>query len=247
MFLAAHQAVEGIHKRLGSGHHHIGVSGMTGIQTAVLAQANRHLTHGIDAFSDGFHAEFHQFIGDLNQAIEGLANSINRPGANGSLGALLTITGAQGDRGCGAQISPTTHLHSGQLVVGLDLLGVLPNDGLQIAVGDLSLAISEFFKASEGIVEVITIELIPQLLKACADGTATTELAQADAVIGQADGSGINDFVGEAVLQHTVLVDAGFMGKGIGTHDGFVGLHRHAGEVGDQARGFVNLLGLDAC
>ena len=37
------------------------------------------------------------------------------------------------------------------------------------------------------------------------------------------------------------------MGKGIGANDGFVGLHRHAGEVGDQAGGLVDLLGLDSC
>ena len=36
------------------------------------------------------------------------------------------------------------------------------------------------------------------------------------------------------------------MGKGVGADDRLVGLHRHAGEIADQAGGFVDLLGSDA-
>ena len=35
------------------------------------------------------------------------------------------------------------------------------------------------------------------------------------------------------------------MGKGIATHDRFIGLYRHPRQVGNQARGFINLLGVD--
>ena len=50
------------------------------------------------------------------------------------------------------------------------------------------------------------------------------------------DAFGRHDLVGAGVLQHAVLVDAAFMGKGIGADDRLVGLHRHAGDAADQAR-----------
>ena len=47
----------------------------------------------------------------------------------------------------------------------------------------------------------------------------------------------LHDFVGCAVLQHAVLMNAGFMRKSVVAHNGFVARHRHAGERGEQAAG----------
>ena len=48
------------------------------------------------------------------------------------------------------------------------------------------------------------------------------------------------------MLQHAVLMDAGLMGKGIGADDGLVGLHRKAGDRGDEPRRLGDELGLHA-
>ena len=48
------------------------------------------------------------------------------------------------------------------------------------------------------------------------------------------------------MLQHAVLVDAGFMGEGVRADDGLVRLHRETGDGGDQARGAGDHLGIDA-
>ena len=47
------------------------------------------------------------------------------------------------------------------------------------------------------------------------------------------------------MLEHAILMDAGLMSKGIGTHDGLVRLHGKAGDSGDQTRGAEDVFGLD--
>ena len=48
------------------------------------------------------------------------------------------------------------------------------------------------------------------------------------------------------MFKHAVLVYAGFMRKGIGADDGFIRLHRVAGDGGDQFTGGHDLRGIDA-
>ena len=54
-----------------------------------------------------------------------------------------------------------------------------------------------------------------------------------------------HDFIGLAVLQNAVLMDAAFMGKGVAAHDGLVGLDHETRQGGDQTAGFVNFHGVD--
>ena len=61
-----------------------------------------------------------------------------------------------------------------------------------------------------------------------------------------ADGLGRHDFVGFAVLQHAVLMDAGLMRKGVAAHDGLVGGDGAADDERQQAAGRIELLVLDA-
>ena len=43
-----------------------------------------------------------------------------------------------------------------------------------------------------------------------------------------------HDLVGFTMLEHAILMDAGLMGKGIGTDDRLVGLNRKPGNGGHQ-------------
>ena len=62
----------------------------------------------------------------------------------------------------------------------------------------------------------------------------------------EADGFGGHDFVGGFVFDHAVLVDSGFVLKGVGADDGFVGLAFHSGVFSDHfgGGGDVSNLGL---
>ena len=47
------------------------------------------------------------------------------------------------------------------------------------------------------------------------------------------------------MLAHSILVDAGLVGEGVGADDGLVGLHRETGDRRHQARCLDDVLGLD--
>ena len=220
---------------------------MARIEHTLVAQPDRHIAHGIDAFGHRFHRKFHQLIGHLGQPIERLTHRIHRPGADRRLAELGAIRSHQGDGGGGLQASATAHLHAleGEAAAIL-LLHLLAHDRLEIAVADFPLAIRELLEAGEGIVEILTLERVAQLLEPGPEGAAAAQLAKGDAVVGQTDRAGINDFVGEAVFEHAVLVDATLVSKGVGAHDRLIGLHRHAGEIAHQPRGLGDLLGAHA-
>ena len=62
-------------------------------------------------------------------------------------------------------------------------------------------------------------------------GVPAAVLAQHQLGLLQADVLGAHDFVGLAMLEHAVLMDAGFVGEGVLADDGLVALHLHAGDV----------------
>ena len=64
--------------------------------------------------------------------------------------------------------------------------------------------------------------------------------------LAQTDGFGAHDLVRHGVFEHTVLVNAGLVSEGIGTHDGLVGLHHDPGDQADQATAGMDVFGIDA-
>ncbi len=71
-------------------------------------------------------------------------------------------------------------------------------------------------------------------------------LAQDDAIGGHADRFRGHDLIAERIAEHAVLVNAGFMGEGIASDDGLVGLHVEAEGAGEHLAGGVDLGAVDA-
>ena len=118
---------------------------------------------------------------------------------------------------------------------------------MQILVENFVLLVRQFLEAGKrGIERFFRFQLDAQFRQAGAEGVAAGMLAQHHLVGAPAHILGAHDFVGFAVLEHAVLMDAGFVGKGIGADDGLVGLHREAGNAGHQAAGRHDLGGVDA-
>ena len=141
----------------------------------------------------------------------------------------------KGHCGGGLKAAATTHLHQLELIAGLRLLHLLTHDRFEVTVCDLSLAVSQVFKAGKSLIKVFAAEVVTQLFQAGTHSATAAELAEGDAVIAEAHRLGIHNFVGEPVLQHPVLMNPRLMGKGIRPNNGLVRLHHHAGEVGHQA------------
>ena len=79
-------------------------------------------------------------------------------------------------------------------------------------------------------IQLAAIELEAQLLAAQPQGMTSGVLAQHQLGVGHAHRLRGHDFVGQRVLQHAVLMDAGFVRESIAAGHRLVGLHRHAGD-----------------
>ena len=88
--------------------------------------------------------------------------------------------------------------------------------------------------------------MMAQAGQALAQRVPAAVLAQHQLRLGKAHVFGTHDFVGAAMLQHAVLVDAGFMRESILADHGLVARQAHSQQVGQQARARVQALGDDA-
>ena len=121
------------------------------------------------------------------------------------------------------------------------------DQGLQVLVENFVLLVGQILEAREGGVErFFAVQHDAQFLQARAEGIAAGEFAQHQLVRAPAHVLGAHDFVGLAVLEHAVLMDAGFVRESIGADDGLVRLHRIAGDAGDQFGSRHDLRGVDA-
>jgi len=77
------------------------------------------------------------------------------------------------------------------------------------------------------------------------NGSASGVLAQNDMAVADPDGLGRHDLVGDFLLDQAVLMDAGFVRERVGADNGLVRLHGNAGNLRQQARGFINLVCFD--
>ena len=84
-----------------------------------------------------------------------------------------------------------------------------------------------------------------QRIEAAAEGIAAGVLAEHELVGIPAHILGTHDLVGFAMLEHAVLVDARFVGEGVGADDGLVRLDRIAGDLRHQFGGGDDLGRID--
>ena len=87
----------------------------------------------------------------------------------------------------------------------------------------------------------VTIERVADLLAPALHRVTARVLAEHQRRLRHADFLGPHDFVGAAILQHAVLVDAGFVRERIAPDDRLVGLDALAGQRRQQLAGRVDL------
>ena len=87
----------------------------------------------------------------------------------------------------------------------------------------------------------MALERAADLLAAALHGVAARVLAEHQRRLRHADVLGPHDFVGAAILQHAVLVNAGFVRERVAADDRLVGLDRLAGQRGEQLARRIDL------
>ena len=122
---------------------------------------------------------------------------------------------------------------------------LLGDDGLEIGVGQLHLAVRKLLETGEGGVEGVALGRDAELLQGVGEGVAAGVLAEHDLAADLADRGGVDDLVGRALREHAVLVDARLVGEGVLAHDRLVPLHLVAGQARDHPARPGQLLGAD--
>ena len=131
-----------------------------------------------------------------------------------------------------------------QLVLLGRVVEALVDQRQQILVEDLALAVGQGGELPIDLRELQLAQVVAQLAVASLERVAARVLAEHERRARDPDHLGPDDLVGQPVLQHAVLMDAGLVGEGVPADDRLVGLREAAGEVGKQLAGAVDLAGL---
>ena len=133
------------------------------------------------------------------------------------------------------------HAQVGELVLLGRVVEAVVQQREQVLVEDLALPVGQGGELAVDLAELRLGQLVAQLAEAALQRMAAGVLAEHQGRARDADHLGPDDLVGEPVLQHAVLVDAGLVGEGVAADDRLVGLGKDAGQVGEQLAGAVDL------
>ena len=233
-------AVERVHVRLGGGDDDVGVGAVPGGAGAVVAEAHAHLADGVDAGGHRLHRELLELALHLAELVDGAVGGVDRAVADRRRLVRQAVGEQHAHRRGGPQLGAAADLQVLEVVLLVAGAALVGDDRLEVAVGDVALAVGELLEAHEGALQLLLVERVAELLEAVAQRVAAGELAEHQRAAGAHLG-GLHDLEGAAVLEHAVLVDAGVVREGVGADHRLVGLHHHAGELGDQPRGAVQL------
>ena len=190
--------------------------------------------------------EVHQFAVAANHPVDGVADGVHRAVASGCVGCHLLVRPDETDGGGGDVVVAAGEL---DVVQGItDGLGrrslLLVHQNLQVPIGNFPLLVGQVLEGLEHLGHILSREGVAQIFQSGLKACPAAELAQHQGVSGDAHPFRLHDFVGGAVFQHAVLVDARCVAESVFPNDGLVGLNGHAGDAADHAAGPVDLSGV---
>src|SRR5579859_4997939 len=100
-------------------------------------------------------------------------------------------------------------------------------------------------KTPVGYFQFLSTQFVTQLSQTGIKPMASRVFTKHQIGIAPANGLRSHYFVRQAVFEHTILMDACFMRKGVRSHDGFIGMHGDTRQLTDQLAGWKNLLRSD--
>ena len=103
-----------------------------------------------------------------------------------------------------------------------------------IAVVDFLFLVGQHFELLEDGLQLLAGEMVAERLGPIGERRPAAVFAEHEIGLGEADVLGPHDFVGSRLLEHAVLMDAGFVGKRIAADDRLVPLHLNAGDRRNQ-------------
>src|ERR1019366_9835292 len=108
----------------------------------------------------------------------------------------------------GPEVGPAAHLEVLEMERFCRRLALVGDDRLEVAVGDLALAVGQLLEADERPLEVLVVQAVAEGREALTESMAPAQLAEHQAGAGS-DLVRLHDLEGPAVLEHAVLMDPG--------------------------------------
>src|SRR5260370_20680095 len=143
---------------------------------------------------------------------------------------LLLLKKNSSRASCRQRAAPHHFVRHGQNVALADLLGLVgQGSDPAIALGKLRI-----------------IRLEPQFTQTETKRAPSGMFAKNQLALGHAHRLGRNDFVRQWILDDAVLMDAGFVGEGVGADNGFIRRHAHTGNRREQAACRVDFFQMNA-
>jgi len=110
---------------------------------------------------------------------------------------------------------------------------------VEVAVEYFALAVGERLEAREHVVDLGVVELMAEVGQPFTQRVPAGMLAEHELCARETDVLRTHDLVGLAMLEHAVLMDAGFVRERVVADDRLVARNRRPDEVREQARGGV--------
>ncbi len=215
----------------------------------IVVEGHLHGDAGESVFAPGDRFDFviHQLAVLAGDPVDGLEDRVDGPVADPRVGDLFALGVADRHRRAGDASGGIHQLQCHELPDLLHVDHLARHQGSKVVVVDLFFLVGKLFEAGEGFVELFVVEAKSQLFEPILKGRTARVLAHDQGIVQlQTDLFGGEDFVSALVFEHSVLMDAAFVGKGVFAHDRLVGLGFDAGDGGDEPAGGVDLLGVDA-
>ena len=231
-----------------AGGHDVGGHPAPGVVGA--GDTGTHLDLGLGVLALGDRAQPHalELEFDAGRARQRLEAGIDRAVAGGRFAVSGVVRAADDHRGAGqlllAEAAGGVEMFQRPGSGGLAVLA--DHQRLDVGVEHLALAIGQLLEAGEQALQLGLADAETQFANAIGQRVAAGMLAQHQRRAVDADVFRAHDFVGLAVGQHAVLVNAGLVGKRVVADNRLVARHEAADHRGKLARYRIELARVDA-
>src|SRR5215211_2293143 len=200
------------------------------------ANPQAYLSLRVFARRDRFDVVLLELTGDRHRRVDGLKERVDRAiplAVSAKLGTLATDHNTTG--GGSARTDARVPADELQRVIGH--FELVADERHQVGSGNGLLAISQRQESLVRLVELVLVKSDADLEECVAEPGSARVLAKDETGPFPTNIRWVHDLVCRALFQHSVLVDAGLMGKRVGAHDGLVRLDWNAGQRADESAG----------
>src|SRR6266436_192630 len=163
---ARRDAVHHFQVRFRAGHHDVGVEAAPAIRASFVLHHHHHFALGVLAGAHADDVEVLEARLDPGDPLDALEHGVDRPVAGGRLVELAAVAREERDGGGGRRARPADRVQAGQLpAAGGPILEETDQESVEVAVVDLLLLVGELLQLLEDAVDLLRLQLVPEVLE----------------------------------------------------------------------------------